>query len=114
MKKGLLIKLTTLMLSMALIFTMAVPGMAFGATSTKAPAAPKITSISTSLNTVTIKWSKVRGADFYKVFKRTTTKEWKYLKSVKKTSANKKKYSNKVKYKLKVTKDGKRYSVTVN
>ncbi len=113
MKKGLLIKLTTLMLSMALIFTMAVPGMAFGATSTKAPAAPKITSISTSLNTVTIKWSKVRGADFYKVFKRTTTKEWKYLKSVKKTSANKKKYSNKVKYKLKVTKDGKRYKVYV-
>ena len=111
MKKGLMIKLATVILSMALIFTMTVPVAAFGATTTKAPAAPKITSCQASGNTVTIKWSKVKGADFYKVYQRTSTKEWKYLKSVKKTAKNKKKYSNTSKYKLKVTKSGKKYKV---
>ena len=96
-------------LILALVVTMCAPLGAFGASSSKAPAAPKITSAKVSQNTVTLKWSKVKGADKYQVYRRVNKTVWEYWKTVKKTSANKKKYSDTSKYKLKV--NGKKYKV---
>lgn len=110
MRKGLIGKLGAIVISLALVFTMMVPAAAYGATSTR-PKAPKITSCIALDNTVTVKWSKVKGADFYKIYRKYFTKEWQYLKTVKKTSANKAKYSDIYKYKLKVSKSGNKYLV---
>ena len=76
----------------------------FGAV--KKPGTPKITSIQTSGNTVTMKWSKVRSAKSYRVYQVTGT-TWKYWKKV--TKSQKSKYSNKKKYKLK--KSGSKYKI---
>ena len=105
------LKTAAVILILALVFTMSVPSAAFASSSDKAPAAPKITSLKVSGNTITIKWSKVKGAKLYKVYLRTVTRDWKYWKTVKKTSANKKRYSNTSVYKLKVSKSGKKYLV---
>lgn len=70
---------------------------------------PAVRSVDVSDNTVTVKWSKAKKATRYKVYVRTGPNEWKYLKKVKKTAANRKKYSNKINYKIKTS--GKKYKV---
>ena len=69
MRKGLIGKLGAIVISLALVFTMMVPATAYGATSTR-PKAPKITSCIALDNTITVKWSKVKGADFYKIYRK--------------------------------------------
>lgn len=75
----------------------------------KATGRPSVKSAEVKDNTVTIKWSKAKKATRYKVYVRTGPNEWKYLKKVKKTAANRKKYSNKINYKI--TTSGKKYKV---
>ena len=82
----------------------------FAASGADSPGRPIIRSVAVKDNTVTVKWSKAKRATTYKVYVRTgADNKWKYLKKVKKTSANKKKYSNKINYKI-VT-SGKKYKV---
>ena len=104
-------RLWTLVLAVALVFTCAFPGAMQVSAETKSASVgrPAITEISATENKVTLKWSKVKGADKYKVYRRATKTEWQLFRTVKKTSANKKKYSNTAKYKLKVS--GKKYKV---
>ena len=99
-------KTLAIIMIVALIMTFTVPMEAFAGSTGSVPSAPKITSVTTSGNSVTIKWSKVKSADKYKIYRKATRNEWKYLKTVKKTKANKAKYSDTSKYKLKI-KNGK-------
>ena len=62
---------------------------------------PRITSVSATENTVTVKWKKVKNAKNYKVYNVTTKESWKYWKSVKKNAANEKLYADTTKYKVK-------------
>ena len=101
-------KLAAAVLSLVVALTMSFPGITFGAVQTR-PSAPKTISASVSGNVVTLSWSKIKGADKYKVYRRTTKTVWNYLKTVKRTSANRKKYSDTSKYKLK--KYNKKYKV---
>ena len=94
----------------ALVMLCALPGAALASTSSGSKTvkldAPKITSIKASGKNVTIRWSKVKGAEKYKIYRWVKYNKWVYKKTVKKTAANKAKYSDTSKYKLKV-KNGK-------
>ena len=84
-------KIISLIAVLALVFTMSIPSVAsaesnYGTSSLKAP---KITSAEADGNKVILKWSKVSGADKYKVYRKVVKEEWKYLKTVKKNSKNK-------------------------
>ena len=73
---------------------------------TTCPAKPKITSTSSTKNSITLKWGKVKSADGYRVYRYDSkTKKWKTLATVKngKTSyVDKKSLKSKTTYKYKV------------
>ena len=75
-------------------------------TCTTCPAKPKITSTSSTKNSITLKWGKVKSADGYRVYRYDSkTKKWKKLATVKngKTSyVDKKSLKSKTTYKYKV------------
>lgn len=75
-------------------------------TCTTCPAKPKITSTSSTKNSITLKWGKVKSADGYRVYRYDSkTKKWKTLATVKngKTSyVDKKSLKSKTTYKYKV------------
>lgn len=75
-------------------------------TCTTCPAKPKITSTSSTKNSITLKWGKVKSADGYRVYRYDSkTKKWKTLATVKngKTSyVDKKSLRSKTTYKYKV------------
>lgn len=75
-------------------------------TCTTCPAKPKITSTSSTKNSITLKWDKVKSADGYRVYRYDSkTKKWKKLATVKngKTSyVDKKSLKSKTTYKYKV------------
>lgn len=75
-------------------------------TCTTCPAKPKITSTSSTKNSITLKWGKVKSADGYRVYRYDSkTKKWKKLATVKngKTSyVDKKSLKSKTTYKCKV------------
>lgn len=81
----------------------------YAASKAKTPKAPTKASISVADRNMTLNWNKGKNAKSYQVAVRTSGKGWKYVKKVKKTSANKKKYTKKMKYKVK--KSGKKYKV---
>ena len=66
----------------------------------KAPARVKIKSAAVSGTEVKLTWKKAKRASKYQIALRTRGTSWKYVKSVRKTAANKKKYSS-AKYKCK-------------
>ena len=76
--------------------------------SSKAPARVKIKSAAVSGTEVKLTWKKAKRASKYQVALRTKGTGWKYVKSVRKTAANKKKYSS-AKYKCKAS--GSKYKV---
>lgn len=79
------------------------------AVSNTAAKRPVIKSAVVEGDTVTVKWTKVKRATKYKIYVRTGSNGWKYLKKIKKNSANRKKYSNKINYKITVS--GKKYKL---
>ena len=104
-KRNVIKAMLAVLMMLALCTSSVQPAFAVSKTSGR----PSIKSAEVEDNTVTVKWSKAKKATRYKVYVRTGPNEWKYLKKVKKTAANRKKYSNKINYKI--TASGKKYKV---
>lgn len=103
------VKIATIMMSLVIALTFAMPEAVDAASKAKTPATPKITSCKVSGTKVVLKWNKAKNAKAYRVYVQKGNSKWKYWKKVKKNSKNKKKYSDTLKYKLKVS--GKKYKV---
>ena len=68
----------------------------------KKPSVPKLSKITTSYNSITVKWNTVSGADGYQVYRKVNSGKWKVVKNTTGTS-----------YKDKNVKAGYKYSYTV-
>ncbi len=60
--------------------------------------APKISSISNAADGVCVKWNKVPGAEYYRVYRKTANSGWSFLSNVNSTSYTDKKARDNVKY----------------
>ncbi len=79
----------------------------YGNYSVKCIATPKLSSISTTTNSIKLEWAKVSGAEKYRVYRKTETGKWEKVATVKTTSYTDKTAKKGVKYIYTVRAEGK-------